>query len=133
LKATIQIRITVGLGRSLNSLRIPTTKIQFNRSYDGARFEQLPPSRQNPFALARKLFEYAENRLYFELNPLVAPAALLFIWRPPWRPKACRAHILDELTGIKTMLENRDYDPEDVCYPFDDKALLARAKKYQSL
>ncbi len=73
-----------------------------------------------------------QEDLYFELNPLLAPAAFFFIWRKPWRPTACRAHILDELTGIKTMLESGDYDPRDVTYAFEDEELLANVKGYRS-
>lgn len=68
--------------------------------------------------------------LYFELNPLLVPAALLFAWRPAFRPEACRKHIVDELTGIKTMLENGDHDPADVIDPFTDQALMAQVKRY---
>ena len=44
--------------------------------------------------------------------------------------RTCRAHILDELTGIKTMLESGDYDPQDVTYAFEDEQLLAKVKAY---
>ncbi|MEW5734050.1 MAG: SRPBCC domain-containing protein [Thermodesulfobacteriota bacterium] len=69
--------------------------------------------------------------LYFEISPLLLWAALLFIWRPAYRPAACRAHITDELTGVKTMLENGDHDPEDITYPLTDEKLLARVKRYK--
>ncbi len=69
--------------------------------------------------------------LYFEINPLLAPAALLFVWRKAYRPEACRAHIMDELTGIKTMLESGDHDARDVTYSLEDKELLARVKRYR--
>lgn len=68
--------------------------------------------------------------LYFRMNPLLAPCALLFIWRKAYRPAACRAHIMDEVTGIKTILESGDYDPKDVTYAFEDPELLSRVKRY---
>jgi hypothetical protein len=72
-----------------------------------------------------------EETLYFELSPLLAPAALLFVWRPAFRPAACKAHVRDELTGIKTMLESGDYAPRDVTYAFDDETLRSRIKTYR--
>ncbi|MBI5501628.1 MAG: SRPBCC family protein [Deltaproteobacteria bacterium] len=72
-----------------------------------------------------------EETLYFELSPLVAPAALLFVWRPAFRPVACRAHVRDELTGIKTMLESGDHDPRDVTDPLTDERLLERVKGHR--
>ena len=70
-----------------------------------------------------------QETLYFELSPLTAPAALLFAWRPAFRPAACKAHVRDELTGIKTMLENGDHDPNDVTDPLQDERLLSRVKR----
>lgn len=72
-----------------------------------------------------------QETLYFELSPILAPAALLFVWRRAFRPGACRAHVRDELTGIKTMLESADYDADDVTYPLEDGRLLARVKRYR--
>lgn len=71
-----------------------------------------------------------KETLYFELSPLLLPAAFLFAWRRAFRPQACRKHIVDELTGIKTMLENGDHEPADVTDPFADQVLMAEVKRY---
>ncbi|MBW1988739.1 MAG: hypothetical protein JRI97_04245, partial [Deltaproteobacteria bacterium] len=63
---------------------------------------------------------------------LLIPSALLFIWNRAFRPSACKAHCKDELTGVKTMLESGDYDPQDVIYPLEDETLLGMAKKYKA-
>lgn len=69
--------------------------------------------------------------LYFEISPFLLWAALLFIHRRAFRPAACKAHIRDELSGVKKLLETGDHEPEDVAYPLADPGRLARVKKYQ--
>lgn len=70
--------------------------------------------------------------LYFELSSVLLPAALPYMSRRAFRRAACRQHILDELTGVKTMLEAGDHDPEDVTFAFDDPAIRARIKRYRT-
>lgn len=72
-----------------------------------------------------------QETLYFKMNPLLLPFALLFIWRRVFRPKACRAHIIDEISGVKTMIENGDYQSQDVKYAFEDEEILRKVKKYR--
>jgi hypothetical protein len=71
-----------------------------------------------------------EEVLYFELAPLLAPLALAYVWREAFRPAACEAHILDELSGVKRMLEAGDHDPVEVTDPLSDPKLVAQVKRY---
>ena len=51
--------------------------------------------------------------------------------RPYFTPQACRKHVRDELTGIKTLIEPGDYGPRDVVCPLDDDELMSRVKRYR--
>ncbi len=68
--------------------------------------------------------------LVFELSPAWLCVAPLFAARRAFRPSACRRHIKDELTGVKTMLEAGDHDPADVTDPASDPSFLSRVKRY---
>lgn len=69
--------------------------------------------------------------LYFEIfPPLLAVVPVFGLWRA-FRPAACRQHILDELTGIKTLIESGDYAPGDVTGFMADPALAARVKRHR--
>ncbi|MBU2489571.1 MAG: SRPBCC domain-containing protein [Proteobacteria bacterium] len=69
--------------------------------------------------------------LYFKANPLLLPFALLYIWRKAFRPAACKAHVLDEMSGVKRILESGDYDPSDVTYALEDEELMSQVKRYR--
>lgn len=72
-----------------------------------------------------------KETLYFIIPVVLLPFSLLFIWRRAFRPKACKAHVLDEISGVKIMLESGDYNADDVVNAFDDEKLLSRAKQYK--
>ncbi|MBI5478575.1 MAG: SRPBCC family protein [Deltaproteobacteria bacterium] len=70
--------------------------------------------------------------LYFDLSPLLLPVVPAFIRHRAFRPEACRRHILDELSGVKTMLEAGDHAPADVADPLTDVGFLSRVKRYRT-
>ncbi len=67
--------------------------------------------------------------LYFEAKPALFLLALPYAGYPVFRPGACRAHIRDELSGIKRLIESGDYEPKDVRYFLDDPELMASVKR----
>jgi hypothetical protein len=69
--------------------------------------------------------------LYFKMQPWWLPLFPVLGLRPYFTPGACRNHIRDELTGIKTIIESGDYEPRDVTYVLEDEELMARIKKYR--
>ncbi len=52
-------------------------------------------------------------------------------FKPYFTRSACKKHITDELTGIKRIIESRDYNPDDIVYPLEDTKLMSRVKKYK--
>ncbi|MFH1886638.1 MAG: SRPBCC domain-containing protein [Pseudomonadota bacterium] len=70
--------------------------------------------------------------LYFKANPLLLPFALLYVWRKAFQPAACKAHVLDEISGVKRLMESGDYDPADVTCVLEDQELMARVKRYRT-
>ncbi len=69
--------------------------------------------------------------LYFKMPPWWLPLFPVLGLRPYFRPGACRNHIRDELTGIKTIIESGDYETGDVTCVLEDEELMARVKKYR--
>jgi len=70
--------------------------------------------------------------LYFEANPLLFSLSLPFLSYRVFRPAACKAHIWDELSGIKRIIESGDYEPKDVTYFLDDPELMAAVKRIKN-
>ncbi len=68
--------------------------------------------------------------LYFKMEPWWLLLFPLLGLRPCFTPRACKKHVRDELTGIKTLLESGDYDPRDITYSLEDEELMGRVKKY---
>jgi uncharacterized protein YndB with AHSA1/START domain len=71
--------------------------------------------------------------LYFEANPVLFLLSLHLFGYRVFRPAACKAHILDELSGIKRLIESGDYEQRDVTFFLDDPELMATVKRFKPL
>jgi hypothetical protein len=110
--------------------------VEFERN---SRFRWLGRFAVFPFIWIGTDFSFETHRdgttvteiLYFEMAPWWLLLFPLLGLRPYFTPRACRKHVIDELSGAKKLIESGDYDPRDVIFPLEDEQLMSRVKRYR--